>query len=1163
MAEILRKVNFLLSQRTITAEHIRILNWLSENLSNLSILTQVVELLKEQGLTLKDFVNQINYGNEFRLLQLFYTDFRRQTEYNYVGTEIGTFIFEGKMIPALATNLSNVVDDLPYLKLKDFSTGLLIIPLDVVTIRNLNEDLYFTSTSDAVKIEIIQNETGPEISFIFEDDIFILQGRDSTILNMTQLNRVIQQRIIMLPYYVDGDTVTIHNMEAVIDVDKTEVMLSHSNNKIVMQWESFITMVSDLPIGVKMSLNAITEQIDPVYKQVYITSLIQEMLPQAKLFYANTYGDSLSAGLYGQGTAVAISQLYTLANSTLRREEVSYNRTVPFSVTETPVQRDSTFEVNKFRMETPFSPGTVWGLQTNTTWGLTWHWTEHPISMELIDTENERAIISTILSTQRITTPKIPISKVTSIGTSTTMTWFEERYSNVSSVNLANTVIQVRSMQTNAILDPNDWKLNGIAGGSLTGSTGELRFHGLNLLVHNRIGVSSVFQLEIIRTYLLTSTKQIYFVMVPDDLASDSTNTFDANINWTSNGNSHNTRTRMSRQRIEYGEEERQAYVGLVRTENTSSTLSVTSTLRFDSVSSSLLGGLEFPSNALADQFARRSHKTSSFDCVENVVSIPFGRITNDTYPQLALPGSCENSIQNRIMGFFITSPPHAWQDWGTGGITTEYTSCYLSVSSQLQSQQPSPLVMQNSSASVNLISNNGSRVPSDVWGWQLGASQPFHWTSTLDTATLVRTSEFSPILGLAHNINNTSSSYTLERFSGRVIELLLPEGIYNQHSIAESTVNNRLAIALLVQYANYLNFLIENLTERVSVVESTMANVIDAINMILETLNPQVTVGAQLLNFIGTSVGMFFPLTGLAINIAGQLWSGVAHIQDGNLLIGSMDIVTGSLMSILGIRKFQQRMDRKYGATDVVLPPPSPPSRLPTYDELFGKPGYNAVGTSIAPKNSVPIKPSSGVLKSANITYRDQKTIVETILYQQGLYNAYSNRRSLERTGVIIEVIETWDDIAQFESITYEMYSITHNLDYDIEKHIITDSEFAAVHGTKINKQLYMKYLFCYANIGNNVSETLSYDPEIMHLYVISNLSTSTYQANRNLKASPVIYYEKCNSENITKLLRTDNETRTAMSVTDFADAMDPYVTSQDERKRLLDNVYSYASNM
>lgn len=136
-----------------------------------------------------------------------------------------------------------------------------------------------------------------------------------------------------------------------MDTENNDITLVTSESNITLEIENFVDFINDLPKNVKMITNVFSTYFDENYlmfKQLYISTLLQELVPQITDYYAQTYGNNITYGLYGQGSAVSISQLYNLASATLRREEVSYN------LTQSPQNIKPCFFLSKFVGENDF-----------------------------------------------------------------------------------------------------------------------------------------------------------------------------------------------------------------------------------------------------------------------------------------------------------------------------------------------------------------------------------------------------------------------------------------------------------------------------------------------------------------------------------------------------------------------------------------------------------------------------------------------------------------------------------------------------------------------------------------------------------------------------------------------------------------------------------------
>lgn len=159
------------------------------------------------------------------------------------------------------------------------------------------------------------------------------------------------------------------------------------------------------------------------------------------------------------------------------------------------------------------------------------------------------------------------------------------------------------------------------------------------------------------------------------------------------------------------------------------------------------------------------------------------------------------------------------------------------------------------------------------------------------------------------------------------VIELSLPDGVFSNQTLTEDTINIWSVIELLLKYSTNLNEMIENHEARLSMVETTLNEVIDAVNNLSDTLRELISekeqkpnvfgIIGQVLSFATIAIGMFFPIIGTSIGVLSQIVQGVSSIVDGDVANGALELTLGGAGAALGLYKFGKRLRNKYQMID------------------------------------------------------------------------------------------------------------------------------------------------------------------------------------------------------------------------------------------------------
>ena len=147
--------------------------------------------------------------------------------------------------------------------------------------------------------------------------------------------------------------------------------------------------------------------------------------------------------------------------------------------------------------------------------------------------------------------------------------------------------------------------------------------------------------------------------------------------------------------------------------------------------------------------------------------------------------------------------------------------------------------------------------------------------------------------------------------------EIVLPSTVITQTELSEDSVRQWNSIDLIRQYTTYLKTLVDNQSLRLKYVEEAVEVINTRIDNIITQLSPKqnsFSIAKTITGFLGTTIGMFFPLTGLLFQIGTALIDTVEHIENEDLLYGALDIVLVSMMTVLGIKKFKVNIREKYG---------------------------------------------------------------------------------------------------------------------------------------------------------------------------------------------------------------------------------------------------------
>lgn len=1159
----LSKLNVTLSK---TDEEI--IKWLKENKTDLDKILTVRSILADEGITIDDLMEQIKFGKEFRALLMFQQEYGIRQSNGPVCTTVGTYIYSRNMFKNHSANQLSLPDNVSSYDIRAFSTGCLQIQLLPERITATGTDLLFSTTNGQNKLNIVQTTEGPVITIEIASTKITINSQDFKFEDLEIVDSIMQKRLFILPIVKENNTYYISNLIGIGNIEDNEITLSYDNPQPV-SFDDISAFVENLPEGVQFVTNIFSQTIDDNYKpfkQLYITSILEEIVPQATQSYSALYTNDLSYGLYGQGAAVSISQLYNLAASTLRRVEVNYSLEGDSPVDAIPKYFEP---INLFSdVNVPLNLNLNAGYSVSDGAGnvSNYDMSQYPVFAQLGSVINNRVVYDQELGDHRLSIPKVSIARYASGSQTDQQAWFETRLSNITNVKLTNNIVTVKGIRSKKVYS--QYSFSAIAGG-----IHQPALYGflLNVLASSE-DADVGFDYIQTTTYTCNATTDLYFMLKPNNLSSESTNTMTYNIKYDIDGVTKNHTAEMRPKRILYGQASINAYESLLSTTSASTTYTIESKVPFSRSTQTKqwyvgnrMEQIEYGNAPYA--FDSTAPMTLTIWAPRttggaNVYDKPLGFVSTINTPNSVNAG-----------GQLLFTPPWAPTVWKSG-MSESFTSCYLSLGTAFQSNSTSPLKIQTSIFTRSVIRN--AYTSKDMSTFERMSDGTYNliiraWPS--ETIEKVFT-PWSPVTGFSTALINHFSNIQLLSFSGTVTEIELPEGIYNQFALSESITNLQASVTFLAMYADYLKYLIDNTNDRITIVEQTVQDIITTINDIIEAITPkQPSLGGQILSFLGSSVGMFFPLTGLAINIMGQLYNGVLEVKDGNILTGSIDLATGAIMSVLGVRKFKQRMDRKYGATPVVQV--TPPDRLPTYDELYGPPGYTSVGTNSL-RTVGTLQLSSGAIKNTSLEYLSPKTELKTYMVQEGLLRSWNNtliemahnayRTSSTNPIIMGRCIELWENDS-FVSMLYDLVILTHDDQNNVYTTIVSDNEFIANHGSKITKNQFVKILYSYLLLGDQISSGLGFDQEVFEALQFSNASLDRSGYSKNFKTSRlktcqilprINIKENLNTHKVA--INTNQDLRVSkIPLSTFSNALNPFINDRITQMQIFDNLHDY----
>ena len=398
---------------------------------------------------------------------------------------------------------------------------------------------------------------------------------------------------------------------------------------------------------------------------------------------------------------------------------------------------------------------------------------------------------------------------------------------------------------------------------------------------------------------------------------------------------------------------------------------------------------------------------------------------------------------------------------------------------------------------------------------------------------------------------------------SNQIHELALPNGLYSNIELNEDTIKLIENVEMLKRYSRTLQGLLDDLQLRVSHIENVVDNIIDVVSNINDKLNAFIKQASQaqkpspwgiaggIMSFLSTSVGMFFPIIGTAIGVAGQIVEGIGSLTEGDVAAGTMELITGGLAAGLGTYKFGKRMKAKLGSVKVINDGPRPSL------------GNNKIGTKVKNRlitnGDVDLPPSYDEAtmgrkvrrKRPQIDFAVQTTSVERVKDATAVkYRLHSSNTQPYQSHSHKE----WESLGGSGAVKHAMldYKVTDECDINgivlsrklngnprlilnrngvIEVKELTDVGMRETFGSKwkdgaLNDIMIRRY----ENVTYTTSSRTNYamDEDIVRILTIAGSSTNVTESHALMSAKTTLYHEVQNSNWLYQLDNKSGPVRT-----------------------------------
>lgn len=326
---------------------------------------------------------------------------------------------------------------------------------------------------------------------------------------------------------------------------------------------------------------------------------------------------------------------------------------------------------------------------------------------------------------------------------------------------------------------------------------------------------------------------------------------------------------------------------------------------------------------------------------------------------------------------------------------------------------------------------------------------------------------------------------YSMIEFNITVSDLFIPNQTQNQLELSDSIIQLRTAVEFLEEFASYVNVLLENVDRRLTYVEDTLDQVINLITGQVSQGKTGVGLAGSIITFLGTGIGMFFPLVGLGVSLVGGLLTSVDRIQQGDIIVGSIDLVIGGLMGTLGIYKYSKKLKAKYGSREI------PDNPIAVREDLSVQPGYIIINHDPPPMYTERDY-NNGMFRSTNFTSTTTNGLVTNqntsrIARQSSLWaeidwdeSAYLDKP--RKVGVNLVMDEMWTSSVSARTITKsykcEIFRLIPDGSFEIRN--LTEVEHSNLLDVSDSIETYVKLQMHYSVTVQQFNTNIGIDDDI-----------------------------------------------------------------------------------
>lgn len=1122
-----KKINYLLSKTTNKQQEQQ---FTEREVSQLQNIIALFSDLANEGASKEELFDQLRYLSDINTFKEIENEINKQytSTQNGVHGNIYTFNFNNY------NGINNLVHstestDLPTTINTAFQEGYLIFQCTpnqmiannsdvILNVKSSINSVLITLGASVVKCVITQQDYKPIIVTSSYDQLI-----GSSVRNVPN-----KQFYLMKYSYDNATTVELQMNYVTINTINKNVNVELSSQVSVgkLQFESFI---SDLPPRVTLMSLGFTSRNDNEVKSIenlFILNRLKTFEDDLYSAFNTEFANSNVNSLYGQSAAVGISQLYNSLGSTIRQLSGEYSLDAPtdkyvgvgipdyfnpFTVAE-----KNTFDVfgNSFPVVfssvTNLAPPLTGSLVSYV--GMRLKLSDYPVYNLLNEIGGQYVTGSTMAQT-RLGIKKSKIKQVLSDGTTEVLDcWIEAITTDTGIVgnSIKGTWANVKGTILDAQID-GDFNNYGRHNNGMT-----IDLEGFQVSVHDPNNlIQDGTKWKILHGYKHTQkvNNQVRFVINVSNVSQEGTVSQNVSLQLMLDDELRTVTLPLEKQKISYGAGEIMAYIVTLDTitENVVYYTGAVFDVEFKTDNPYPYYQGRSPQN-VPNNFYNRTINTqlNNYTGTDDLIQINYGNDgqylvvdpigTGGTRPTIytlrrgVMGGSADNTkpIVGACVPYLRPIISNSESTYNIG--ISELKMAYISLVSNPRVQTftvggSSPL---NIKAVMDVsVDTSGQYKPLTYYSGGISTFDKFTkysnlTMSSLDLLTTIETWRDGDLVELPE--------YSITSFSVTIDDIFLPNSILDQINLSETIVQLQTAVQFLKYYATYLETLIDNLDQRVAYVEDSLKEIVNYLNMLHQRSQSSLGFAGNLISFLGTGIGMFFPLVGLGVSLLGGILTSVDKIEQGDVVMGSIDLIVGGMMAALGVYKYSQRLKNKYGESTL----PKEPNVDAT--NILIKPGYIIINNDPPPMYSSGRR-KNGMMRSTNLTTESANGINTTISTtrmnrQTTLWDEivwvdnpiYETPRSITFQGVYVETITESKARSINIDKLYKYIMCRTSADGSVEERILTSTEFQNYFDISSSPEDYVKMELLYSRVLTPYNTNIGMDDETNVCLMASN---------------------------------------------------------------------------